>query len=79
MKNGFSFILCYLSFSLVFTSCYETPDADAMRRELLRVREMNKNYVPLAVAGDQSPDSVMKEVVAYYDRHGTTIERMEAH
>lgn len=79
MKNGFSFILCYLSFSLVFTSCHEAPDADAMRRELLRVREMNKNYVSLAVAGDQSPDSVMKEVVAYYDRHGTTIERMEAH
>ena len=27
----------------------------------------------------QSPDSVMKEVADWYDRHGTPNERMEAH
>ena len=79
MKISFSIVLCYLSFSVVLTSCSEDHAAEAMRRELLRVREMNKNYIPLAAQGDsQSPDSVMKEVVAYYDRHGTPAEKMEA-
>ena len=44
-----------------------------MRHELLRARAMNKAYV------DFTTDSVMKEVAAYYDRHGTPNERMEAH
>jgi tetratricopeptide (TPR) repeat protein len=46
-----------------------------MHRELLRAREMNTNYIPFTVGAD----SVMKAVVAYYDRHGTPAERMEAH
>ena len=44
-----------------------------MRRELLRAKEMNREYVPFTT------DSVMKQVVAYFDRHGTPIEKMEAH
>jgi hypothetical protein len=44
-----------------------------MRLELLRARAMNKAYV------DFTTDSVMKEVAAYYDRHGTPNEQMEAH
>ena len=59
--------------ALFLADCTGGPSADAMRQELLRAREMNKNYVPF------STDSVMKEVVAYYDRYGTPAERMEAH
>ena len=44
-----------------------------MQGELLRARRMNKEYI------DFTTDSVMKEVAAYYDRHGSPNERMEAH
>ena len=44
-----------------------------MHDELLRARRMNKEYI------DFTTDSVMKEVAAYYDRHGSPNERMEAH
>ena len=51
-----------------------------MRHELLRAKAMNKAYVDFTVGGDlQSPDSVMRVVADYYDRHGTPNERMEAH
>ncbi len=73
MKISLSFILCYLSFGVALISCSGDPAADAMRRELLRAKEMNREYVPFTT------DSVMKEVVAYFDRHGTPIEKIEAH
>lgn len=73
MKISLSFILCYLSFGVALISCSGDPAADAMRRELLRAKEMNREYVPFTT------DSVMKEVVAYFDRYGTSIEKMEAH
>lgn len=73
MKISLSFILCYLSFGVALTSCSGNTTADAMRRELLRAKEMNREYVPFTT------DSVMKEVVAYFDRHGTPIEKIEAH
>ena len=73
--------------ALFLADCTGGPSADAMRQQLLRAREMNKNYVPFTAGGDmqsvggdmQSPDSVMKEVADWYDRHGTPNERMEAH
>ena len=44
-----------------------------MHRELLRARMMNHDYIPFIT------DTVIKEVAAYYDRHGTREERVEAH
>lgn len=74
MKISLSFTICYLSLFVALTSCSDSPEAEAMHRELLRAREMNTNYIPFTVGAD----SVMKAVVAYYDRHGTPAERMEA-
>ena len=45
----------------------------AMRRDLLRARAMNKAYVPFTT------DSMMTAVARYYDRHGSPNEQMEAH
>ena len=58
---------------LFLVACTDDRAADAMRQELLRAREMNKEYVPFTT------DSVMRKVAAWYDRHGTPNERMEAH
>lgn len=44
-----------------------------MRAELERAEEMNRNYVTFTT------DSVMREVVRYYDRHGSANERLKAH
>ena len=44
-----------------------------MRFELLRAMAQNKAYVPF------TSDSVMKEVVDYYDHHGTANEQLQAH
>ena len=67
------FFICCLSLGMTLLSCSDNHDAEAMRSELLRARTMNKEYVPFTT------DSVMKEVVAYYDHHGTPEEKMEAH
>ena len=68
------FIIYHLSFNvtLLLTAC-DLGRHERMHDELLRARKMNKEYV------DFTTDSVMKEVAAYYDRHGTPNERMEAH
>ena len=47
--------------------------AQRMRYELLHAKAQNKAYV------DFTSDSIMKEVVAYYDAHGTANEQVEAH
>ena len=47
--------------------------AQRMRHALLTAKAMNKAYVPLTA------DSLMTAVADYYDRHGTSNERMEAH
>ena len=57
---------------LLLTAC-DPGRRDRMQGELLRARRMNKEYI------DFTTDSVMKEVAAYYDRHGSPNERMEAH
>ncbi|MCQ2259225.1 MAG: hypothetical protein MJZ41_14740 [Bacteroidaceae bacterium] len=49
------------------------PRRQKMRYELLRAKAMNKAYV------DFTTDSIMKEVVEYYDNHGTANEKVEAH
>lgn len=46
---------------------------DRMYYELLLADAQNKTYV------DFTTDSIMKEVVRYYDRHGSANERMRAH
>ena len=47
--------------------------ADRMYYQLLLADAMNKAYV------DIKSDSILKEVVRYYDRHGSANERMRAH
>ena len=51
----------------------EGSRSQRMRYELLRATAQNKAYV------DFTSDSVMKEVVAYYDDHGTANEQLQAH
>ena len=54
---------------------YQLPEfskAQKMRYELLRHKAMNKAYISF------TSDSKMKEVVDYYDRHGSANERMLA-
>ena len=62
---------------LLFTACEPSserrPGIDNPREELLRARTMNRDYISFTT------DSVMKEVAGYYDRHGTSSERAEAH
>ena len=48
-------------------------NADRMYYQLLLADAMNKAYV------DIKSDSILKEVVRYYDRHGSANERMRAH
>ena len=50
----------------------EFSQAQKMRYELLRHKAMNKAYISF------TSDSKMKEVVDYYDRHGSANERMLA-
>ena len=47
--------------------------ADRMLYELTLAKAMNKAGVPFTT------DSILKETVGYYDRHGSTNERMRAH
>ena len=51
----------------------EGSRSQRMRYELLRATAQNKAYV------DFTSDSVMKEVVDYYDDHGTANEQLQAH
>lgn len=44
-----------------------------MRWQLLHAQAQNKAYIPF------TSDSLMKEVVAYYERHGTPTDRMSAY
>ena len=50
----------------------EFSKAQKMRYELLRHKAMNKAYISF------TSDSIMKEVVDYYDHHGSANERMLA-
>ena len=50
----------------------EFSQSQKMRYELLRHKAMNKAYISF------TSDSIMKEVVDYYDRHGSANERMLA-
>ena len=50
----------------------EFSKAQKMRYELLRHKAMNKAYISF------TSDSIMKEVVNYYDRHGSANERLLA-
>ncbi len=51
----------------------EMSKAQQMRFELIYAKAMNKSFV------DFTTDSVMKEVVAYYDKNGSANERMLAY
>lgn len=50
----------------------EMSEAQRMRFHLLYGKAMNKGYVEFTT------DSIMKEVVEYYDRHGSDYEKMTA-
>lgn len=47
--------------------------ADRMHFELVRLKAENKAFIPFTT------DTIIKEVVDYYDNHGTSNERMEAY
>ena len=49
------------------------PESQQMRYRLLQAKGRNKAYVPF------TSDSVMIDVVDYYDHHGTANEQIEAH
>ena len=49
------------------------PESQQMRHRLLQAKGRNKAYVPF------TSDSVMIDVVDYYDHHGTANEQIEAH
>lgn len=56
--------------------CRQYPDMskrEQMRYQLIYAKGMNKGFV------DFTTDSVMKQVVAYYDKHGSANERMLAY
>ena len=55
------------------SSIFNLPSSQHMRLELLRARCMNKAYISFTT------DSVLLDVVKYYDRHGTPNQQMEAH
>ena len=48
------------------------PKADRMRYEVLLAEAMNKSYKPFTT------DSVLKQVVRYYDRHGSHNDQLKA-
>lgn len=62
--------ILFLSFILLL-SC--TADREKYSRLLSEAEEQNRDYTPF------TSDSTMKEVVAFYDRHGSASERMKAH
>ena len=69
MKSTFlSYFLPFLFFFL--SSC--THREAQMRGALLQAKEQNQAYIPFTT------DSVLREVVAYYDRHGTPNDRLLA-
>ena len=65
--------ICLYCGWLSVISCSDDTKGNAMHLELLHARAMNQDYVLFTT------DSVMKEVVAYYDRYGTCHDRVEAH
>lgn len=59
-------------FATLVTSC-GTGKRSNMERLLAEADSINRNYIPFTT------DSMMLDVVDYYDRHGTPNERMRAH
>lgn len=52
---------------------HDAPENIQMKLALLKVKARDKAFIV------PSSDSIIKDVVAYYDKHGTTNERMEAY
>ena len=59
--------------ALYYSAAGKMSRRQKMRLELMRADAQNKSYVNFTT------DSVMREVTAYYDAHGTAQERMRAH
>ncbi|MBP5770835.1 MAG: hypothetical protein J6W75_05680 [Bacteroidaceae bacterium] len=57
---------------LLFLTCC-TGQRKRMEQIIQDAKEQNLNYVPFTT------DSLLLEAVAYYDRHGTSNERLLAH
>ena len=68
-KHGWISIATALLFLLV--GC--TGQRARMEQVIREAKEQNLNYVPFTT------DSLLREAVAYYDRHGTANERLLAH
>ncbi|MBP5771957.1 MAG: hypothetical protein J6W75_11515 [Bacteroidaceae bacterium] len=66
-----TFCICHLCLLLLFTCC--TGQRERMEQIIHDAKEQNLNYVPFTT------DSLLREAVAYYDRHGTANERLLAH
>lgn len=59
--------------SVLMFSCTTCRRNRQMESLLMEAKQQNENYQPF------STDSVMKEVVAYYDLHGSSNEQLTAH
>lgn len=59
--------------AFLVTCCTDKKQEELMRRYLLEAKAQNENFQPFTT------DSIMKEVVAYTDRHGSPNDRMTAH
>ena len=68
-KHGWISIAAALLFLLV--GC--TGQRARMEQVIREAKEQNQNYVPFTT------DSLLRQAVAYYDRHGTANERLLAH
>lgn len=68
MEKADSLMITHPDSALSILQGMEVPreKASRMRYEMLLTDAINKNNLPL------TSDSTMKEVVAYYDRHGTS-------
>jgi len=74
MEKADSLMIAHPDSALSILQGMEVPreKASRMRYEMLLTDAINKNNLPL------TSDSTMKEVVAYYDRHGTANDRLRA-
>ena len=66
-------LLTIITIAFAVLCCTDKDREAAMRRKLLEAKAQNEDFRPFTT------DSTMKEVVKYYDRHGSPNDRMTAH
>ncbi len=66
-------LLTIITIAFAVLCCTDKEGEETMRRKLLEAKAQNVKSLPFTT------DSTMKEVVKYYDRHGSPNDRMTAH